>query len=290
MTSVNETHTREVPPLHKKANCRKNPMKKLNRWERQLEDYTSSLKDIVQKIKKGEGELRFSSPLVKASDVAGQYFCEKKVEMKHLHGEIETERRILGTKAHERLLEGSIKIKRRPLWKKIYGEKPVFTPEMLLLGKYKGLMLAGRPDSLFFMKGAPLIAFEYKFSRSLRPFRDHHVQVRTYGILLREMGFDINRLFYAIVMVNPKGRDDKKLKERVVKAVIKNGPKEAVLTTENARIYFTKFNEEEAEQDLDWAIEFWKNNREAIPTRNPNKCRSCEYNDKCDASLSAKGK
>jgi len=55
------------------------------------------------------------------------------------------------------------------------------------------------------------------------------------------------------------------------------------LTTENARIYLNKFNQTEAEKDLDWAIEFWKKQREAIPTRNPNKCRSCEYKMECDA-------
>jgi len=265
-------------------------MKKLNRWERQLEDYTSSLKEIAQKTKKGEGELRFNSSLIKASDVAGQYFCEKKVEMKYLHGEIETERRILGTKAHEKLLEDTIKVKRRDLWKDIYGNKPVLAPEMLLLTAYKDVILAGQPDSILFMNGWPLIIFEYKFSKSQRPFRDHHVQVRVYGILLTNMGFDTSRMIYAIVMVDLAARVDEKLRKRVFNAVIRNRRKEAVLKIEGARIYVNKFNPEEAEQDLDWAIEFWKNNRGAIPTRNPNKCRSCEYNEKCDASLSVEGK
>ena len=264
-------------------------MRKLARWERQLENYTSSLKEFAQEARKGEGEFRFNSHLIKASDIAGQYFCEKKIEMKHLHGEIKTERKTSGTKAHEMLLEGTIRIKRKDLWKKIHGEKPVFTPEMLLLARYKGVVLVGRPDSILFMKGLPLTVFEYKFSRSQRPFRNHHVQVGTYGILLRNMGFDINHLFYAIVIADPQAKNDKKLKERVVKTVIKNGPKEAILKTENARIYYNKFNEKEAENDLDWAIEFWKINREAIPTGNPNKCRSCEYGEKCSASLSVKG-
>ena len=258
-------------------------MKNTIRWEHQLEQYNSLIEHLNKRIKRGEGELRFNSPLIKASDIAGQYFCEKKVELEYLHGEIETEQKTLGTEAHEKLLAGSVKIKRRSLWKKIYGKKPLLAPEILLLAKYKDLILAGRPDSVLFTRGLPLIIFEYKFSRSRIPFMDHHVQVRTYGIILRNMGFDTNRLFYAIVIVDPKARDDEKLKKRVVDAVIENGPKEAVLTIENARIYFNKFNQTEAEQDLDWAIEFWKKQREAIPTRNPNKCRSCEYNVECDA-------
>jgi hypothetical protein len=34
-----------------------------------------------------------------------------------------------------------------------------------------------------------------------------------------------------------------------------------------------KHNREEAEKDLDWAIKFWKKEREAIPTENPNPIR-----------------
>jgi len=248
-------------------------------WQRQLEGYNSLLEQLVQK--RVEGELRFDRPFVKASDIATQYFCEKKVEMEYLHGKIETERKTLGAEAHERLLEGSVKIKRRNFWEKIYGDKPVIAREMLLLAKYKGVILAGVLDSILFMHGFPLRIFEYKFSKSGRPFRDHHVQARTYGILLRNIGFDTDHLFYAIVMANPMVKDIQKMKERVIDAVVKNGPKEAVLKTENARIYVNKFNESEAEQDLDWAIEYWKNQREAIPTRNPNKCKSCEYNAKC---------
>jgi len=255
----------------------------MSELERQLEEYNSLLGQIIQKTKKGEGELRFDNSFIKASDIASQYFCEKKVEMQHLHGEIETERKTLGTEAHEKLLEDSVKIKRKDLWKEIYGKKPVFALEMPLLAKYKNLILAGQPDSVLFMRGLPLIIFEYKFSRARRPFRGHHVQVRTYGILLRNMGFDTDRLFYAIVIVNPEARDDKTIKRRVENAIMKNRLKEAVLTTENARIYLNKFNQTEAEKDLDWAIEFWKKQREAIPTRNPNKCRSCEYNADCDA-------
>ena len=255
----------------------------MSKWKRQLEEYNSVLEQVIQKSTKGEGELRFGNPFIKASDIASQYFCEKKVEMRHLHGEIETERKLLGTEAHEKLLEDSVKIKRKDLWKEIYGKKPVFALEMPLLAKYRNLILAGQPDSVLFMRGSPLIIFEYKFSRARRPFRDHHVQARTYGILLKNMGFSADRLFYAIVIVNPEARDDKTIKRRVVNTIMENRLEEAVLTTENARIYLNKFNQTEAEKALDWAIEFWKKQREAIPTRNPNKCRSCEYNVECDA-------
>ena len=96
------------------------------------------------------------------------------------------------------------------------------------------------------------------------------------------MGFDTSKLFYAIVIANPKAKDDSNLKEKVVHAVYVNGLKKAILHINNARIYVHKFDQKEAELNLNWAINFWKKKREAVPTRNPNKCRSCEYNLKCE--------
>lgn len=254
-------------------------------WKRQLKEYDSLLKQIVQKKEKGEGELRFNRSTLRASDLAGQYFCEKKIEMQYLYGEIETETKNRGTEAHENLLEGSEEISRQSLWKAIYGKKPVFALELPLLAKYKDLILVGKPDSILFEKGLPLVILEYKFSRSRKAYPSYHVQARTYGILLKNMGFNIDKLYYAIIVVNRRAKKDEQLKERVANTIMKNGPKEAVLTTENAIIYLSKFNPDEAEQSIDWAIEFWKSQREAVPTMNPNKCKTCEYNEECKPSI-----
>lgn len=257
----------------------------MSKWEQQLEEYNSLIKQLIEKQKKEEGELRFNRLLIKASDIAEQYFCEKKVEMQYLHGEVETEEKTIRTEAHGKLLEDSVKVKTRILWQKIYGKKPIFALEMLLLAKHKDVVLAGRPDCVLFQKGNPLVVFEYKFSKGRVAYMTHHVQARIYGILLRNMGFDTSHLFYAIVIADPKARHDKELSRKVVDAVEKNGPKEAVLNIENAEIHFHKFNQEDAEKDLDWAIEFWKNSREAILTSNPNKCKNCEYKAECHKSV-----
>lgn len=259
-------------------------MNGLSKWECQLRDYYSLVETITNEREKNKGSLRFGRFFVLASDIAEQYFCEKKVEMQYLQGEIETEAKTLGTEAHEKLLEDSIRIKRQDLWQKIYEDKPVFALEMLLLAKYKGVLLAGRPDSILFRKGVPLVVFEYKFSRSVTAYMTHHVQARTYGILLSKMGFDTSRLFYAIVLVDPRSREDKHLKQRVIDAIIENGPKEALLKVENAAIHVHRFNQRDGEKDVDWAIGLWNKSREAIPTTNLNKCRGCEYNEDCKKS------
>lgn len=254
-------------------------------WKKQLDDFYSLVRETVQKREKGSGQLRFDCHLIKASDVAQQFFCEKKVEMQYVHGKIETEEKILGTEAHQKLLEDTRTIKRKKLWKKIYGKTPIFAHEMFLLAKYQDVVLAGMPDSVLFANGIPAIVFEYKFSRSGRIFDSYQVQTRTYGILLKGMGFDTSRLFCAIVVAEPRVRDDVELKHRVVDAVVKNGPKEAVLNVDGAKIFFERFDGTKAEQDLDWAVAFWRKEREAIPTDNPNKCIRCEYSTECRQSV-----
>ena len=250
-------------------------------WKQQLTKFTSLLEQISQKKEKNEGDLRFNRCTIRASDVAGQYYCEKKIEMEYLYGEVETETKNQGTEAHENLLEGSETVDREDIWKAIYDKESVLALEWLLLGEYKDIILAGQPDSVLFENGLPLVIFEYKFSRRKRAYPSHHVQAGFYGLLLKSVGFDTQKLFYAIVVADRRARDDPNLKDNVLEAVMKNGLKKAILPIENAVIHLNKFDEQEAESSLEWAIEFWKGQREAISTTNRNKCRICEYQEEC---------
>jgi hypothetical protein len=190
-------------------------------------------------------------------------------------------KRRLGTEAHENLTEDAVKVKREQLWKEIYSDKPVFALEMLLLAKYGDVFLAGKPDSVLFARGFPLIVFEYKFSRSGVAYPSYHVQAQTYCVLLENMGFDASKLFYAIVVADSRTRGSRELRQKVVQTVISNGAKEAVYSIGDAKVYCNKFNRVNAEKDLAWALEFWKQSREAEPTSNQNKCAKCEYRAEC---------
>lgn len=252
----------------------------MTEWKAQLGCFDSLLRELKQN-REQDGRLRFGRSVVVASDIAEQFYCEKKVEMEFLHGEIETEAKNIGTEAHMKLAEDSVKVKRDELWRKIYGIKPVFALEILLLAKYNNVILAGKPDSVLFTRGFPLIVFEYKFSRSIVAYPSYHVQAQTYGVLLGNMGFDTSRLFYAIVVADPKTKGSRKLKRNVIHTVISKNPKEATHSIDDAKIYFCKFNRINAEKNLTWAFQFWSKNREAEPTSNQNKCAKCEYQTKC---------
>lgn len=226
-------------------------------------------------------KLRFERSTIAASDIAEQFFCEKKVEMQFLYGEIESEAKMIGNQAHEKLLEDSVRVKREEMWQAIYGKDPVLALETLFLAQVKDVVIAGKPDSILFRDGYPLVVFEYKFSRNQTAYVTHHVQARTYGLLLESIGFNTSYLHYAIVIADPITRIDRSLKKRVAAAIGKNGLKDAVLEIENGKVYLHKYDRAEAEKDLDWAVKFWKKEREAIPTENTNKCRKCEYSSQC---------
>jgi len=253
----------------------------LSEWKTQLESFELMLKELQRNREDQDSKLRFGRSVIIASDIAGQYYCEKKVEMQYLHGEIETQEKTIGTLAHEKLEEDAVKIKREDMWKEIYGEKPIFAVEMFILAKYKDIILAGKPDSVLFKAGRPLIIFEFKFSRSQIAYSTHHIQAQTYGVILDKMGFDTSQLFYAIVTADPSTRGNRKFRKEAVAAAIKNGPKEAVLQIKDATIHIHKFDLSNTESNLVWAIDYWKQNREATSTNNPNKCLRCEYQTQC---------
>ena len=258
----------------------------MTKWKAQLEIFDSMLKELRRRRQEGDGRLRFDRSAVSVSDIAEQYYCEKKLEMEYLHGEIETEAKTIGSEAHEKLIEDAVEIKREALWRKIYGKEPVLAVEMFILGKYRDVFLAGQPDAVMFYKGRPIVVFEFKFSKSGMAYPSHHVQAQMYCLILENMGFDTSRLFYAIVVADPKTRGDPELQRKAIDAIFNKGFEESILSTDDTIIHFCKFHPSEAEESLRLAVEFWKQNREASPTSNPNKCSKCEYQSQCQNTMS----
>lgn len=253
----------------------------MSRLRTQLDNYEFLLKKLVEKRGESEGKLRFNRTFIIASDIAEQYFCEKKVEMKYLHGEIVTEAKTTGIEAHERLLEDAVEVKKEELWEKIYAKKTVFALELLLAARYDDVILAGRPDSILFQNGEPKIVFEFKFSRSGIAYPSHHVQARIYGILLENMGFNTDNLYYSIVVADPTSKGDPNLQQKAMNAIKEKKLEETLVSIENANVYHYKFDKIAAKKNLSWALDFWKKSREALPATNSNKCLSCEYQKKC---------
>ena len=129
------------------------------------------------------------------------------------------------------------------------------------------------------------MVFEFKFTKNQIAYLSHHIQVLTYGIILDRMGFDTSKLFYAIVTADPVTKGNKKFRSEVIKTAIENGPKEAIIPIRNATVHVHKFKPLDIESQLCWAIDYWKNSREAALTNNLNKCSRCEYQTKCRSPI-----
>ena len=116
----------------------------MKEWKRQLDKYNSLVELLAQRKESEESLLRFGRCSVRASDVGSQYYCEKKVEMSYLYGEVETETKNQGTEGHEALLEGAEALDQEELWKAVYSKEPVLACEWLLLAEYSDIILVGQ--------------------------------------------------------------------------------------------------------------------------------------------------
>lgn len=255
-------------------------------WKDSLKKFEGLISELAEKVEKGEDELRFSLPAIAASSIANQYYCEKKVELTQRYGREETPEMRLGTEAHEKLLEGTIKTERAKVWRRIASGRPTMVREMPLLGKYKDMLLMGTADGIYFDEGMPKLLLEHKFTKSRRPWRDYHIQARVYCLLLHLMGFDTERLKYALILAPPECKE-RELRG-IVRTILTHPRKDMIEEKVNgvtARIYVTGFEIDRARQDLGWALGFWKKEREAIPTRKAGKCATCEFKQICPDSV-----
>jgi hypothetical protein len=257
-------------------------------WRAKLDRFRSLLKEIQESLRAGSEKLRFDAPFVKVSDLSKQYYCEQKVALTQQFGGAETEQMRAGGEAHESLLIDTIKVKREEAWQDIFSGKPTMLREMLLIAKRRNVILVGKTDAVIFENGVPVCLFDYKFTSRQAPFRDMHVQARTYCYLLHEMGFDTQTLKYALVFAAPQLSDDEELRRKLPWLVIRRVteyPQESIVKLGSTKTYVNEFNLSESEGELDWALEFWTGQREAKPTTKPAKCKVCEHRGKCQYAL-----
>jgi len=259
-------------------------------WRSSLKNFEETIKELIKKLRGEKSRLRFGIHAIPVSSIAEQYYCERKVELAYLYGEEETEEMLLGREAHEKLLEGTEKIRIESLWAKISTGLPIIVREMPLAAKYKNVFLIGVSDAIFFKDGEAKLLVEYKFTKSRYPWHDHHVQARTYCLLLHLMGFKTKNLRYALILAPQECKGLPEIRN-IEKSILNRDGDEIIekkIAGQIIRAFVTTFKIEEAKKELDWALQYWLKERDAIPTRKPNKCRICPFNDKCNHTLRIK--
>ncbi len=235
-------------------------------------------------------ELRHGALAITASSLGQQQYCEQKVEMSLTHEEIQTESKLAGERLHEELLPME-KTTLDALIEDILTKK-TYTASFPLAAKYNGYLLAGIPDAVIFRLGKPAFILELKTTRRnptvLWP--SQRVQVTTYGMLLELMGFDCSDLELSVFTLKrtkePTEDQKKQFLGKAVWVLIGEKTKELVSSLKGAlAIHTFHYNPKEARDNIEPSIGYWLKQREPVPTRNPRKCKPCEFNDICPFSL-----
>lgn len=151
-------------------------------WKVTLENIARGRLPVGKKV-------RHNLSRVYVSNVLEQYYCELKVENKHI------ERKVTATGIKRRgqeLHDAILGIHRTSCGEMISRIEsiPTYTTSFPLVAKYRNVVIAGRPDAITFLRGKPRLITELKTTcgNSLRIWRNQIIQAGIYAFLLDEMG------------------------------------------------------------------------------------------------------
>lgn len=246
------------------------------------------MRNFKERLQTGQS-FRHGISMVPTSRIAGQYYCEQKVEMEYLHGEIETEAKTEGERLHEQLIQMT-KTTRDDIIKSIKKRK-ILVASFPIYAKLSGLVVVGVPDAIVFLKGTPTHLIELKTTKgdTSRLWKDQLLQAQIYGLILDEMGFDCSRLKLIVIRIRRQNGSSEGHKERFLRESIRellNGlDKTTTSKVDGSTTHIVDYSKQDVVGEFRWAEAYWLSQREPIPTQNIAKCRSCEFNDVCPRSL-----
>jgi CRISPR/Cas system-associated exonuclease Cas4 (RecB family) len=237
-----------------------------------------------------EGQtFRHGISMIPASGIAGQFYCEQKVEMEYVHGEIETEAKTEGERLHEQLIQMS-KTTRHDLIRSIKKRK-ILVASFPIYARFSGLAIVGVPDAVVFLKGTPTFLIELKTTKgdTSRLWKDQLLQAQIYGLILDEMGFDCSKLKLVIIRIRRQNGSSEGHKERFlhesVRELLNGLDKTMTSKVDGSTTHIVEYSKQDVVGEFRWAEAYWLSQREPIPTQNIAKCRSCEFNDVCPHSM-----
>lgn len=256
-------------------------------WVKSLEGRREFLESLSPKLRHGR-------KFVAVADIASQMYCEQKVEMKLLKGDIDNAAKAKGRELHDELIKTQ-KATTNAIIKGIRSGKQygcVFS----LAAEVDGLPILGKPDLVLFFNRTPISVIDLKTTRREdgRVWPNERLQLQTYGLLLHQMGFDTSSLSLAVAKnwgTVPKPLFMKQVVKEISDIILGKGSpsKWVVRSLDSGNLSLFAFDFEKAHKDVQWAKEYWLSKRDPIPTKNENKCRKCEYaatyDKQCGSSL-----
>jgi hypothetical protein len=237
----------------------------------------------------GEKNLRHDTSFVAVSTIAGQFYCEYKVENELAFGEVPTKAKEQGTTLHDEL------IPQRAItgsqFAELVSRKEASYAVLRVWGTVGGLRMVGMPDHIVWSEGRPLWLVELKTTRgdptSLWP--DQVTQIRIYGLLLDLMGFDCSRLRLALVRLRTGELTDEERGlwiERVSTHLESGGLPDLEAKYRNAmRVHLLVHDKVAAETSIMEKRGYWLGEREPTSSTSVGKCKACEYSSVCPKRL-----
>ncbi len=215
--------------------------------------------------------MRFDRSSVIVSDIAAQFYDELQLEASYLQGRTETQAMQIGREGHQGILEERSRVSSKEVWRKIYFLEKYFVSEMSLIAKYKNIPIYARMDLIAFLNSVPALLFEFKFSQYTQDYISYHVQLLVEGLILKRLGFDTSTLMYVIVIIPPIMKNNSRQIFEIAKIIFqKYLDDRRTFLYEGVNDLFSDitvkvgaFHLEQAQEYLDWALAYWKFEREA---------------------------
>ena len=249
-------------------------------------DILSRYRSVVNAARARESQLRFGRHTVAVSSIAQQFYCEKALQYSIEKPLAPTLQMRNGTAGHEAVAALGVPMTHEEAVAEalVPREKPICVYEFRIAWEHNGVTLTGFVDEAWFREGKVDLVAERKFSGSLGIYSTYHVQAGLYCLGLGEMGFDTTRTLYRINVFSRTCHNCDRLASGDCPILSTATP---AYTCEAGSCVSQSFpfSKEAVLLNLDWALQFWKGEREAEPATSATRCRSCRYKQVCDSSL-----
>ncbi len=262
-------------------------------WKTIFENQEKLREELIEHVKKGDANLKFNRPYLIVSDIASQFYSEAQLELDYIFGKLETEEQKEGSKLHERMAEDAVVVKFKDMVKHIPQAEEIIILETGFLMRFHDDIIVGKPDVIVFKRGIPIFLFEYKFSKYTTTFPNQQVQAQIYCQILKELGYNTDLLYYGIIIaprdMTKKSNEVKKIPRQVLKKIDLSSliqEQEVELTFDHIRVFLYKFDSEKAKKDLEWALEYWKGERQVKLSELLYACEYHEHKEKCEITYS----
>lgn len=220
---------------------------------------------------------------VAPSKIGSQFYCEKKVDLEQELGDVETPEKQRGTETHEKAAEDAVEIEFDEMWDSIERGEGNVILETMFLGEAADFMVVGMPDAVVFEDVKPQMIFDRKTtSNPGYLFKNQRIQVWLYGFMFDSLDFSTDELQLCILSHEQtmEPTEAKALQRLTLDGEWDEGTHELGSNPE-AILHVHDYDPTTYIEDLDWALEYWRGERDPIPTTKPAKCRACVYNDVC---------